>query len=645
MRRSITILFLFISFSAFSQNEITGKIIDAKTHAPLQSVSVYLPELKAGAISGKNGDYSIKNIPSGNYLVEASLVGFATKAQQINLHENITINFGLSSFIETLPAVVQTGTQGAIELQKTPLQVGYISKTQLLQNSYTNIVDALSTIPGVSQTTLGQSISKPFIRGLGYNRVVVMNDGVRQEGQAWFDEFGIEADPDAIEGAEVLKGAGSLRYGSDAIGGVINYLGPKSLPEGKIQLNLLSEYQTNSGLYNNSINFAGNQKGFTWDLRYSNIEAHAYKNKYDGYVWNSGMAQNSFRGIIGLNKKWGYSHLTISLFDYKLGIVEGARDSATGHFTTHYVDSNGEDSMDIAPSSGYKKYNYFPIIHQHIRHYKAVLDNNFLIGKSQLQLTLGLQQNYRQEANDITVGDIYNNYFFSQTFTYDALLVLPQKNNWQISAGVNGMDKYSQDRGLVFLIPEYNAFDFGVFSLAKKTIDKLTISGGLRYDVRHLQTHDLYVNDDGERVSKNETGSEAQFSAFTSNFSGFSGSIGAVYEFTKNIYGKINFSRGYRAPAINESGANGIHDGTPFFEIGDPNLKAENSFQADVTFGVKTKDVTAEVDVYRNQVNCGLALARFARGARRVAASRWRALGSPRRSSACQLTPDSSYIA
>ncbi|MDQ2864453.1 MAG: TonB-dependent receptor [Bacteroidota bacterium] len=603
MKTSIAVVCLFISLNTFSQNKITGKITDAKTHAPLQSVTVYLPEIKAGAISDRNGLYSFKNIPSGNYLVEASLVGFTTQAQNINLNENKNVDFNLYSFTETLPEVIQTETSGAIELQKTPLQVGYISKTQLLQNSYTNITDAIANIPGVSQTTEGQSISKPFIRGLGYNRVVVINDGVKQEGQQWFDEFGIEADEDGIEGAEVLKGPGSLRYGSDAIAGVINYLGPKTLPDGKIQLHLLSEYQTNSGLYNNSINLAGNQKGFIWDLRYSNKEAHDYKNKYDGYVWNSGMAQNAFRGIIGLNKKWGYSHLTVSLFDLKLGVIEGARDSATGLFTTHYLDSNGGDSMDIAPSSDYKKYNYFPIIHQHIRHYKAVLDNNFLIGKSQLQVTLGLQQNYRQEANDITVGNIYNNYFFSQTFTYDAQLVLPQKNNWQVSAGINGMDKYSQDRGLVFLIPEYNAFDFGVFSLARKTIKKLIISGGLRYDVRHLQTRDLYVNDDGERVSKSEPGSEAQFNAFTSNFSGFSGSIGGVYDFTKNIYGKINFSRGYRAPAINESGANGIHDGTPFFEIGDAHLKAENSFQADITLGIKSKNITAEIDVYRNEIN------------------------------------------
>lgn len=593
----------YVNISLKKNNSLNGIILDAKSKIPLENVSVYIPDLKAGAISNKEGFFIIKNIPSGDYLVEASLVGFTTVAKNITINGTGKVNFNLNAYSAVLPTVIQTGTLGSIQNQKSPLQVGVLSKPDLLQNSYTNIIEALARVPGVSAITVGQSIAKPVIRGLGYNRVVVMNDGIRQEGQQWFDEFGIEIDENTIDNVEVLKGPASLRYGSDAIAGVVNFIGPKILPEGNIQVNLLSEYQTNNGLYNNSINFAGNQKGFIWNLRYSNKMAHDYKNKYDGYVWNSGMAENDFKAILGFDKKWGYSHLTLSAFDLKLGVVEGARDSATGLFTQHFLDSNGEDSMGIAPSSDFKRYNYFPIIHQHIRHYKTVLDNNFIIGKSQLQIRLGLQQNYRQEANDIMAGNIYNNYFFLQTFNYDAQFIMPEKNKWQFSTGVNGMAQNSQDRGMVFLIPEYNSFDFGVFSLAKKTIKKFTISGGLRFDTRHLQTKDLFVNAYGERVSKTSPDAANQFTAFTSNFSGLSGSIGGAYDFSKNIYGKLNFSKGFRAPSISESGANGIHDGTPFFEIGDPNLKAESSLQIDATIGITTNNFTAEINIFRNQVN------------------------------------------
>ncbi len=66
--------------------------------------------------------------------------------------------------------------------------------------------------------------------------------------------------------------------------------------------------------------FAGNQKGFIWDLRYTSKEAHAYKNKYDGYVWNSSYGESDFKGILGINRDWGYSHLHLSVYDLKLGI-------------------------------------------------------------------------------------------------------------------------------------------------------------------------------------------------------------------------------------------------------------------------------------------------------------------------------------
>ena len=79
--------------------------------------------------------------------------------------------------------------------------------------------------------------------------------------------------------------------------------------------------------------------------------------------------------------------------------------------------------------------------------------------------------------------------------------------------------------------------------------------------------------------------------------------MGAAYDFSKSLYGKINFSRGYRAPTIAESGSDGIHDGTPFYEIGNPNLKAENSLQVDATIGVNTEDVTAELTPFINKIN------------------------------------------
>ncbi len=596
-------LLLCLSINAKAQNQISGMIRDSKNGEPLHVASIYIPDLKIGTISNVAGEYLLRNVQSGTYLIEISLIGYRSIAERIRIEGVSKHDFSLTPTSYELDEVMLTGVATATKKRENPIPVSILNKNELLQSASSNIIDAISELPGISQITVGPSISKPIVRGLGYNRVIVMNDGVRQEGQQWFDEFGIEIDENSVNKVEVLKGPASLRYGSDAMAGVINFLSPTTMAEGNVKGNLAGNFQTNNGLINGSVNLAGNNKGFSWDLLYTGMLAHNYKNKYDGYVWNSGYSENNLKGIFGINKEWGFSHLILSMFNLKLGIVEGLRDSATGNFERHLLASDDTDSLAIAPSDEYKKYNNYPIIHQHVRHYKAVLDNSFVMGTGRLNLRLGLQLNYRQEANDITKGDIYNNYFFLRTLNYDAQYILPEKNKWEVSFGVNGMQQASEDRGIVFVLPEYDLFDIGAFAIAKKTFDKLTITGGLRVDSRTLHGKDLFVDTMGIRLSKPDNYSVHRFTDYHSNFSGFSGSIGFAYDLSQTFYIKANLARGFRAPTAAESGQNGIHDGTPFYEIGEHNLKPENSLQVDATLGLNADDISAELNVFNNKVN------------------------------------------
>ncbi len=605
MKNLFILLLVFLIGSLKAQNELSGKISDQKSSSPLAGVTVYIPDLKLGAVSDAEGKYTIKNIPNGTFLAVVSYIGYASQTKEVSVKETSTIDFVLEESGTSLSEVVVTGVSSATELKNNPIPINIVTQKDLLQNSATNVVDAIAISPGVSQITLGPNISKPIIRGLGYNRVVTVNDGVRQEGQQWFDEFGIEIDEYSINKVEILKGPASLSYGSDAMAGVVNYLAAPPLPEGQIKGKILSNYQSNNGLFAESFNLAGNQKGFIWDVRYTNKMAHDYQNKYDGYVANSAYSESNAKALLGINRKWGYSHLTLSSFDLKMGIIEGARDSATGKFTRHYQGSNQTDSIAIAPTSDFTKYNNFPVIHQHIRHYKAVLDNSFAMGSGRLNLRLGFQQNQRQEANDLTQGDTYNNYFFLRTLNYDLRYIFPEKNHFEMSVGVNGMKQNSQNLGTAFVIPEYSLFDIGGFAIAKKTFNKLAISGGLRYEARMLQGKDLWVDSTGKRLSNGTDNPNAihDFTAYNSNFSGLAGSFGATYNITDIFYAKLNISRGYRAPTAAESGANGIHDGTPFYEIGDHSLKAESSMQYDFSLGMNSKDVWFEVTAFMNNIN------------------------------------------
>ena len=459
-----------------------------------------------------------------------------------------------------LNEVTVTGVTGDTKLKNSTAPISIISGKELRQTTSTNIIDAIAHQPGVAQITTGSGISKPIIRGLGYNRIIVMSEGVRQEGQQWGDEHGIEIDAQNVNSVEILKGPASLMYGSDAMAGVLILHGSPIQPEGEMKATVSTEYQTNNGLFDYSLNFAGNQKGFVWDVRFSDKYAHAYKNKYDGYVPGSQFTERAGRLMLGLNKRWGYSHLTWTTYHQTPSIVEGERDEVTGEL---------ECSTDNVKT--YSKALPF----QQIKHYKAVWDNSLNLKRGWLKAIIGYQQNRRQEFEDN--ADEYELFFKLHTITYDLRYLSQEFNGWKMAGGVNGMWQQSQNLGEESLIPEYKLFDIGAYATVSKSLECLTLNGGLRFDNRHLDFH-------------------------SRNFNGITGSIGAVWNASEHLNLRLNMARGFRAPNMSELGSDGVHEGTLRYEIGNPELKPEYSWQADLGLDFTSEYVSAQVALFANRI-------------------------------------------
>jgi len=599
----LLIVVLFVGKTSLqAQNSLSGKVSSDSMN--LRGASIYIEDLKIGATTNEQGEFTIDAIPSGTYVIEAHYLGYAMQAKTVNISKQAVVNFKLIRSDYEAQEVVVTGNTVATDLRQTAAPVTEVPHSYLVQNASTNIIDALSKVPGVSGITDGQSISKPVIRGLGYNRVVTVSDGVRQEGQQWGDEFGIEVDQNAVDRVEILKGPASLAYGSDAISGVINLLPEKTLPKGEIAGDILLNYQTNNGLINTMGHVAGNNNGITWSARVSNIMAHAYQNKYDGYVLNSQFQNFSMEYSLGIHRSWGFSELHFSHFLLKTGIVEGERDSATGAFVrqTGFDTVAGAPIYSIATNDELKSYNPF-LIKQRVQHDKLVWDNSIHLGNGgRIMGRLAWQRNSREEKNDITIPETSNIFYLLNTFNYDLRYVASTVNNTNFSVGVNGMYQDSKNKGTLLLIPEYNLFDIGGFAIASKKVKKLTLSAGLRYDHRSFKGHDDYVDSSGNQVSAGDANAVHRFASYESNFNGFSGSIGATMDFTKNFYLKANLSKGFRAPNVAESGSNGIHDGTVVYEIGQPNLVPESSVQFDLAPGFSSKDLSVELDFFVNNI-------------------------------------------
>lgn len=481
-----------------------------------------------------------------------------------------------------LESAVITGLTGETRVRETPAPVSLITPTELRSRTATNLIGAVAREPGLAEITTGGGISKPVIRGLGYNRVVVVHDGIRQEGQQWGDEHGIEIDGAGVYAVEIVKGPASLMYGSDALAGVIVFQPAPILPDGTVAGAISTGFQSNNGLLEYSLNCTGQQKGVVWDARFTDRYAHAWHNRADGTVPNSGFRERSASAMAGLHRNWGWSHLRLSWFHLTPGIIEGERDPQTGRLE--------EGATGYRPGLPF----------QQVRHAKAVLDNSIYLPAGKVRLTLGWQLNRREEYEESP--DAYGLCFNQNTLNYDFKYLSDSRNGWKYTAGLGGMYQVSDNLGDEFLIPAYRLLDAGFFATLSWAAGPWNFSGGIRGDLRSL--HSLPLEEDGV----------PRFTEFRRLFTGLTGSIGAVLSLGERWQLRANLSRGFRAPNLAELGSNGEHEGTFRYELGDKDLQPEYSLQGDLGLGYEGTFLSARLALFANRIRNYIFLARTADG-------------------------------
>jgi iron complex outermembrane recepter protein len=560
---------------------LRGKILNNKSQ-PVQAASVYISDLRVGATTNDNGEFVLTNIPEGSHLIEISHVSYVTITEEIVLRGDVTRNFILTEAIVEANEVVITGVGTATQSRRAPIPITVIRSEELMRNASTNIIEALTRKPGISSITTGPGISKPVIRGLSHNRIITMNDGIKQEGQQWGDEHGIEIDESSVNKVEIVKGPAALIYGSDALGGVINIFTNVPVPEGVIRGTINSNYQTNNNLRRFSQQFAGNKRGISWNFYNSTARAADYQNKLDGRVFNSKFRQNNVGGYLGYNSSWGFTHLILSSYKEKVGIVEGERDDE-GFFIKPVSGgtsrATAEDFRSSIPQVPY----------QNINHFKIALDNSFRLANYRLNVTTGYQRNQRREFGEPDSPETAGLYFDLKTYNYRGQLHLPMRNNWKMSVGINGLHQTNTNKGSEFLIPEYTMNDVGAYIFSQKNVKNVSISGGLRFDNRQLTSNELLEN------------GSTKFERFERRFSNFSGSIGASIRLDSALIIKGNVARGFRAPSIPELASNGTHEGTNRYEYGNKEIDSETSIQLDGGIEFSTDHFSFIVNAFHNQ--------------------------------------------
>jgi iron complex outermembrane recepter protein len=635
MMKKIFFLFLLIVLGSYLKAQtLSGIVTDSTTHKPIPGVVIYLPQVKLNATSDTTGYYKLQ-VPKGTYSVEAQLLGYATSIKQVTVIGAATLNFSLSVSTSTMQEVVITGFGNETTTKQSPVPIALVTHEAMLQQASTNVIDAIALQPGVTEITEGPVISKPIINGLGYNRVLTLFDGERQEDFQWGDEHGILVDPYAVYDVEIIRGAASLEYGANAEAGVINFKSEPFAQSGTVQGSVLTEYQTNNGLIGTSADVNGNNNGFVWDLRGSNEDAHCYSDPKDGYVWGTAFNQENLRGMLGLNEKWGYSHLSVSLLHRQLEIPDGNRDSATGQFEfdvpqanafganpQYYTGANAPSPNligTLVPGTGqvyptranFFSYNTNISPYQILDHDEIWWQNSFNVGKGSIGADIGCTESIRHEIDTGTIGE-------ENMTVHDipySLKYQIQGNNsgLKFTGGVNGMYEWSTNFPEPpapyigdFEIPNYTDFDAGAYAILQYDYKNLTLSGGFRYDLRTIVGQPMYLANyatpEQQQVPAGTPGAYIQFAPFSQTYTGPSASLGATYQLPDDNYVKLNLGKSFRAPAISELTSNEL-DPSTVYRLGDPNLKAESGYEVDAAYGNDGRDVSFEMDGFYNFIN------------------------------------------
>ncbi len=567
MKFSVLLVGLF-AFTAMAQKQFSGVVKNQATNQLLVKAYVQIVETGESSYTDEKGQFVFKGNFPQTIQLRVSATGFETKIIGVAIQDQTEIQISLvERHMDLEEITVSSGI--TVQQNKNPFHIETRKLSDLNGIASINIGEALAKIPGVYQSSLGNGISKPVIRGLQGMRVVSLLNGLRMEGQQWGGDHGMGISEIGIGSVEVIKGPASLLYGADALGGVLYYSDEAYAAVNSRSLQLQSFYQTNTKggavrfLYKES-----NQK-FRWIL------GGSYTNHADFQLPDKKFAQNSrfnelvVKAALGWNGKNSVHHIRYSYNHSISGIP--------GH--THDTIIN---PLDFQVTTQRRKRT---IPAQFFDNHYLSFENKWFAGKNEWSLLLGQTLNQLTEYDEkVTIPGIQMSLWNS---VYNLKWSHSFSNSFKVINGLQGMyqNNINGSKATESLIPNAITLDNGVFSNWIYSLNKWNFQAGLRYDLRYLKTLTDFKGK----------------APITKTFASPNAALGAVYSTTAFTF-RANFSSGYRAPHSTELLANGFHHGALRFEIGDVNLKAEKALQLDLTFELKGEHIVLIVNPFLNRI-------------------------------------------
>ena len=552
---------------------VKGKVIDKETGLGISFAELFCLETQNGTLSDVDGNWELENMVNFQITVLVKAEGFDSKLIKVKNQETELIIQLEHSHIHLDEVIISTSDSKLQRYSAFPVESRKISDLNKIEQ--TNLIDAMSNIPGVYNFSTGNGIAKPVIRGLSGMRVLTSQNGLRLENQQWGADHGFAVLNLGIDRVEIIKGPSSLIYGADALGGVIYLADEPYANLNKQEIKASTKFETNSMATVNKISFKKSKDklrfavygGYFSRANYTIGNSNFFNISDKQFVTNSKNSGGSFKTAIGYNKKNWITNFRYQLLYFQNGLP--------GH--TH------DPNPDVSSFLSNNRSRNYTIPAQKIFNHLAQWENKFYFKNDEVIAQIGFTSNELKEYGEkVSVAGID---MILQNTSYNLRWKHHFNKHFEIVSGTQGMlqSNTNDENAEEILVPNSNFNDFGAYSLLKGTFNLWNIQAGARYDQRSITTKKV-------------------IGGFDKTFSGVNYSVG-ISRSSKKLTTRVNASTGFRPPHISELLADGVHHATMQYLVGDQNFKSERANQLDLYLGTHFDHLEIVINPFINQIN------------------------------------------
>lgn len=588
--------FVIVSKTAAQSVRVSGKVLSSE-RGSLEGLTVIIQPGNMISKTDEKGHFYFTDVPKNAKLLVIKSIGFMPYETVLSLKEanNIVPDIVLKPAVKELKEVVVSDQFGFRRKKEESLSIETANSSFIQRHLGGSLMQSLQRIPGVKTISIGSGGSKPLIRGLSFNQVIVVENGIKHEGQQWGADHGLEIDQYAVNRVEIIKGPSSFIYGSDAIGGAVN-IKPVPLPsQNTLGGSIDFTGKSNNEQFGGSINlFCRNQKWF-FDTRMTVMDYGDYRVPADVvqvYNYAVKLYKNRLRNTAGreldLHASTGYVTEKFKSVFYVSNVY-----TKSGFF----ANAHGLEPRNVDIQLHDKSSRDILMPFQEVTHTKITNTTSFRLGNHEFETQLGFQKNFRREWSHyvnhgfmppVYPSDMYAPKDLERQYDKEVFSAAVKDEfsikNHQFTVGINAEKQQNNINGWSFLIPAFDQITAGLFAYDKIQInDFWLLHGAVRLDygtIEMEQYNDWFlseITENGQTTSQYLKRSDD----LTKTFQSFNWSAGVNYNPGK-VTLKANLGTSFRMPIAKELASNGVNYHYFRFEKGNPELSAERSYQLDL---------------------------------------------------------------